>query len=29
MIEKEKEHLYWLESKKAPKEFIEYSDGLS
>ena len=25
MIEKEKEHLYWLESKKAPQEFIERS----
>ena len=25
MIEKEKEHLYWLESKNAPKEFIERS----
>jgi len=25
MIEKEKNHLYWLESKKAPKEFIERS----
>ena len=25
MIEKEKEHLYWLESKKAPKEFIKRS----
>ena len=26
MIEKEKEHLYWLESKNAPKEFIERSE---
>ena len=26
MIEKEKEHLYWLESKIAPKEFIERSE---
>ena len=25
MIKKEKEHLYWLESKNAPKEFIERS----
>ena len=25
MVEKEKEHLYWLESKNAPKEFIERS----
>jgi DNA polymerase III psi subunit len=25
MIEKEKTHLYWLESKNAPKEFIERS----
>jgi hypothetical protein len=25
MIEKEKEHLHWLESKNAPKEFIERS----
>lgn len=25
MIEKEKNHLYWLESKNAPKEFIEKS----
>ena len=25
MIEKQKEHLYWLESKNAPKEFIEKS----
>lgn len=25
MIEKEKKHLYWLESKNAPKEFIEKS----
>lgn len=25
MIEKEKEHLYWLENKNAPKEFIEKS----
>ena len=25
MIEKEKQHLYWLESKNAPKEFIEKS----
>jgi hypothetical protein len=25
MIEKEKNHLYWLESKNAPKEFIERS----
>ena len=25
IIEKEKEHLYWLESKKAPQEFIERS----
>jgi hypothetical protein len=26
MIEKEKNHLYWLESVKAPKEFIERSE---
>lgn len=25
MIEKEKEHICWLESKKAPQEFIERS----
>lgn len=25
MIKKEKDHLYWLESKKAPKEMIESS----
>jgi CTP:phosphocholine cytidylyltransferase-like protein len=25
MIEKEKQHLYWLERKNAPKEFIERS----
>lgn len=25
MIEKEKEHLHWLESKNEPKEFIERS----
>lgn len=25
MIEKEKQHLYWLEGKNAPKEFIEKS----
>ena len=25
MIEKEKQHLYWLEIKHAPKEFIEKS----
>ena len=25
MIEKEKNHLYWLERKNAPKEFIERS----
>ena len=25
MIEKEKSHLYWLESKNAPKEMIEGS----
>ena len=25
MIEKEKEHLHWLESKIAPKEFIDRS----
>lgn len=25
LIEKEKQHLYWLENKNAPKEFIERS----